>query len=450
GATGGTTTQPTLAQSPLFLASQLDPALEGTAGANVVIAAQLNDDNGDGSIDGNDDVDLVSGSDENQPIQVHLNLGPGQGFETFSIAGGGPIARMVDLAVTDIDGDGLPDVAVLVNDTGFVPVTGASLRGAVVLLFAPADTRNALAWQEVTISATFVLPCDDTGLTEFTVADFDGTNGPDFAVASNEEDDAGGNPQKNIRLYSNPGGAQARNGGLWTESTITTDAVKVQTVSAADIDQDGDLDIVATFPSARTFNIRWQINPLAETVAAGGNGPAAVAAGNWARRILGQQGEVDPENVGGDFISVGDIDGDTYPDVAVAHAGLSVIRWFENPSSAANPARVTQQTFPWQVFNIGELQSGVIIDQLQLVDMDNNGSLDCFVTASGNMLGLQRGTNVFDIWFAFSIVATNPVADIGQAAVVDVDKDGLIDIVAPLDRPGLTQDQILLFTRLTP
>lgn len=436
---GGTTSRSTVIPAPIYVTDQADPVLEATAGAKVVVAAQLNDDNGDGVIDGNDWIDFVSGSDESQPVQIHLNQGGGRSFRTLTVAGGGPIARLIDIKVADLDLDGRPDLAVLVNDTGFTPVQGAKLRGAVVLVFAPPDPTDALSWSTVTIAQPFVLPCDGTGMTGFDVADFDLDGLPDLALGSNEEGDV----EKYIRLYRNPGppvGAEVRDlkyRNNWTASVITIDAVPFRSLKAADIDGDGDLDVVATFPTAKTYNTRWLINPAIP------NGAAAV--GNpWARKVVGQQQD------GGDFLDVADIDGDGDPDVVVAKVAEGLVQWFENPDRPADGVNVVaQQNFPWNVYNLGRFQTGYTIEGLQLVDLDNNGTVDCFATAGGNLVGFQRGLQLYDWWQAFVIASVNPVARVGRCAFVDLNGDALIDIVAPLDRDGLTQDQILIFTRLT-
>ncbi len=429
-ATSGSTSSSTntTITPPSFQTSALDPQFETTAGAKVVAVADMN---GDGF------PDVVSGSDESQPIQLHLHNGLPVSFNLFTIAGGGPIARMIDLRIADFDSDGNPDVAVLVQDTGFVPVVGASIRGAVVLLFAPSDPTNVLSWTEVTISATFVISGDGLGLTAFEVADIDGDTRPDIVLASNETGSA-----SNIRLYFNPGGATARNGGSWIESAapVEADVNPIRTLVVGDLDQDGDTDVVAGFPQAKTANIRWLVNPLVEA------GPVATFTGAWTRRFVGQQAEVDPNNQGADLLDVEDINNDGFPDVAAAHAGLGVVQWFENPGAGF----ISLQTFPWRVFDIGQLQNGVVINQLQLVDLNLDSQVDVFVTASGNMVGFQPGAQVQDRWLGFSILATNPVADIGRAAFADVNFDGRRDIIAPLDRPGVSQDQFLIFTRLSP
>jgi len=436
GGTGGTgmgsggaisTTQPNVIAAPSFTSSQIDPVLEATAGARVIVAADM---------DGDGLVDFVSGSEENQPIQIHRRItADALEFETFTIAGGGPIARMVDIEVADFDADGNPDVAVLVNDTGFVPVMGATLRGAIVILFAPDDPTDVLSWVEVTIGDTFFLPSDADGMVDFAVADYDNANGPDFMLASNEVNDA-----KNTYLYRNPGPAQARSGPQWQRTTVNMDVVTISAIEPADIDNDGDVDLVAIHPEAKTFSIRWYVNPLVEA------GAGVLAAGNWERRIVGQQSEVNPDNQGGDFMDIADIDGDGDLDVAVAHVGLGLVQWFDNPG----PALTGVQTFPWEVFNIGEVMTGAVINQIQLVDLNLDGQVDLFLTASGNFVGMQPGNELRDVWNAFAIAGTNPIAEIGKVAFTDVNGDGLLDFAAPLDRVGLTDDQFLLFVRTSP
>lgn len=423
GTAGGglsATTQNVTIASPLFSAVQLDPILEATAGAKVIVSVDLD---ADGLID------FVSGSDESQPIQFHRRTSPtAVAFDTFTIAGGAPISRMIDLEVADLDGDGRLDVAVLIKDTGFVPVTGANIRGAVVLLFAPVDRTNGLAWVAVTIDDTFTRPGDDPGMTSFAVADVDGINGPDIILGSNEIMDT-----KNILLYRNPGGAAARTGANWAVSTITFDAVEVEAIESTDMDGDGDPDVVAAFPTAKSLNVRWLQNPRVES-------GAASVVNFWTRRIVGQQQD------GGDVLSLGDIDGDGDNDVAVASVSDALVQWFENPGIGI----VQQQNFPWRVFNIGTLQAGVSINQVQLVDLNLDGQLDAFVTASGNVVGFQPGSDIQAVWQAFSIVGTNPVATVGRTAFNDVDGNGLLDIILPLDRDGLILDNFLILLRLTP
>lgn len=437
----GATTQPAAISGPLFSVRQIDPILESTAGARVIVAADFNADG---------QMDFVSGSAESQPIQLHLRIPGTQDYNTFSIAGEIPISIMYDVQVADFDQDGRLDVAVLVNNTGIIPVAGANKRGAVVLLFAPPDPSDAISWTQVLINATFLLPNDDTGMTDFAVADIDGQNGPDVVLGSNEVAAGGNTATKRIYLFQNPGPANARNGAAWigpdfaATFPIISEAPPFEQLELSDIDRDGDIDVVGTFPTALSSNIRWMVNPLVPT------GVGAVAAGNWVDNIIGEQRQLtqpgDQQVPGADFIAVGDIDGDGDIDLASGFEQLRLFQWFENPG----PALVALQGFPWKVYNIGELNEGVTMNQLQLVDLNLDGQLDAFVTASGNMVAFQPRTNIQDYWQPISITSTNPIATIGRCAFVDENGDGLLDIVAPMDRDGVTLDQFLILTRLSP
>ncbi|MEK6642580.1 MAG: VCBS repeat-containing protein [Planctomycetota bacterium] len=440
GSTSVSTSQPATIAGFGFSIVQLDPLLESTAGARVIAAADMN---GDGLID------FVSGSAESQPIQVHLRTGAAVEFSTATIAGGAPISTMYDLGIADFNGDGRPDVAVLVNDTGFVPVTNADKRGAVVLLFAPldpAETGNGLAWASVTINETFILPNDETGQTDFAIADMDGVNGPDIVLASNEITTALDSATKRVYLFQNPGGAAAENGGNWTSTTsaLISDVPGVKSVKVADMDGDTDLDVVVTYPSAKSQNVSWLINPLLES------GLAALTAGNWVSRTIGEQRELtqpgDVQVPGADFLGLGDIDGDGAIDAVVAHQSLGVIQWFRNPGNSV----VQLVNFPWDVFNIGTTTTGSTLNQVQVVDLDLDGTLDVFITGSGNMAGFERRADVQDYWQPFTITGSNPVATIGKCAFSDVDGNTLLDIIAPMDRAGITNDQFLIIQRLTP
>jgi hypothetical protein len=430
-----TTSQPATIPGFAFTVRQLDPLLESTAGARVVVPADMNRDGL---------IDFVSASAENQPIQLHLRKGSAVDYTTITIAGGAPISTMYDLAVADFDADGLLDIAVLVNDTGFVPVTNADKRGSVVLLFAPADTANALAWQMVVLNFTFALPNTQTGLTEFAVADMDGTNGPDIVFASNEITSGVFTATKRVYLLRNPGGASARNGINWlpTTSPVYSDVPEVKAVEVSDMDADGDLDVVVTYPTAKSQNISWLVNPLVES------GMAATTAGAWVARTVGEQRQLnqpgDEQVSGADFIGVGDIDGDGAPDVVSAFNQIGVVQWFQNPGTAT----VQQVNYPWNVFNIGKTSASTL-NQLQLVDLDLNGTLDVFVTGAGNMAGFERRSDVFNYWQPFTITGTSPVATIGKCAFSDVDGNGRLDIIAPMDRDGVTNDQFLILLRLT-
>jgi len=412
-------TQPAAIQGPRYAPALLDPLFESTAGAKGVVM---------GDIDNDGLLDAASISDESQPVQIHLRNADTGLFDTLSIGGAAPISRTVDIEIADFNSDGRLDVAVLINDTAFVPPPNTDREGAVAILLQGADPRNPFMWTRV-VPANMRRGGDSIGYTDMVVADYDGVLGPDIIFLSNEPDSV-----RNVFLFPNPGPARVTDESTasWVGNAIEIDASDIMRIENADVDLDGDTDVFMCAPPAKSFNIRWLRNPLAES------GVAAVTGGRWTRRIVGQQQD------GGDVIAAGDIDGDGDVDLAASRADIKLTQWFRNPGVTALASEVFP--IPWEVFNIGALNSGDI-NQVRLADLDSDGTLDCFLTASGNVVGFQRQEDVENYWTPFSILATNPVAEIGKVGFADFNGDDRLDFLAPFDREGLAQDQFVIFGR---
>ncbi len=131
-------------------ALQVDPTGEDTAGFNEVVSADMN---GDGL------VDLITAAYESQPIQVHLQQRDADGtisFQSFSVAGSGPIVRVSELRVADMDQDGNLDIIMSILDNGFtVADQCASQQGSIIILFAPPDPSDSLDWEEFNLTRNF-------------------------------------------------------------------------------------------------------------------------------------------------------------------------------------------------------------------------------------------------------------------------------------------------------
>ncbi len=414
-------TQPADIAGPRYRVSQLDPLFEATAGARAVRIVDVDRDGLN---------DVVSISSESQTVQIHLRNAVTRLFETSVIAGGAPLSRMTDVEVADFNQDLRPDLAVLVENTGYAPPSGVSRIGAVVLLFQGADATNVNQWTQISLAFTLN---GSGGLTDLAVGDFDGVNGPDVLILSNEVADNQGDPDTFARLFFNPGAALATTPGAWVNADIDADIADMVSVDVRDIDQDGDWDAVIGVPSAASFNVRWLENPLIPA------GVAAARAGDWTPHMIGQQAG------GADVVAIGDIDEDGDLDAAVGHTAFGLVQWFRNPG--ADTLRQETRPVPWEVFNIGSISGSAAINQLQLLDIDGDGHLQCFITASGRAYGFKRQQNVEDYWAMYAIFNTDPVAVIGVIDIDDLNADGLLDFVAPLDRDGLTRDQFVLFTR---
>ncbi len=475
-----------------FRAIQVDPKAEDTAGPQFVAHGDFNNDGR---------VDLVSAWNESQPIQVHIQQEPDVFgsifFATVPLGGTTPIAYTSDLKVADMDQDGFDDVVVLVKDTGLVPQCDLSredcdvtenggfledaLQGAIVIFFNPQDPTGA-PWEGITLPQSVLagtsegeLP-ETGGYTSLDVGDIDNINGPDIVVALNSpEGDPAEEPETNrVDFYPNSGGATARNAENWARFTIHQDRPQVSDVRITDVDDDGDNDVIATFPDARNSNIRWIPNPL--SFGADGN----------VRELWPPHAPIGQIATNANVIELGDIDGDGREDVMVRSSAGKVIQWFRRPESPS-PTFIRS---PWQVFTVAEFAERAP-GAIALGDLTGNGQLDAAIAAEGAVAWFTPFSSTdpnskFDLWRESLIIddgpppeadaGADPQADpattvdpaTGQTVVtdpnanpqatggtlvntmliVDVDGDGRNDIVGTLDRnalSGLSNDALVLF-----
>lgn len=331
----------------------VDPVLEATAGAKAIA---LGDINNDGL------TDVVSISAESQPVQIHLRRPLSIGFDTYSIAGGAPISVAVDVKLADLNGDGKLDIIVLVNDTGFEPPANASKVGAIVMLFQGADPREPADWTQIPAAgvptiASLSLASDDLGATTMEVGEFDGVNGPDIVVLSNETD------AHRVRLLQNPGPAEAMDPTAWLSAVIEQDTtgISLQQSRMTDLDRDGDLDIVLAAPEAKSFNLRWLQNPLVQLTA-----DNSVTTPTFIPDTINPRFEA---TAGAKAVAIGDIDGDGTTDLA-------------SISSESQPVQIhlrSPLTGKFETISIAGGAPLAIMQTIALADFNGDGRLDIAV-----------------------------------------------------------------------
>jgi hypothetical protein len=478
---GGSTSNDFLATGQtlsFFTAVQVDPQSEDSAGPQFVVAEDLDNDGY---------LDLVSAWNQSQPVQIHLQRRSATGdisFETVTLAGNIPVVRVAGLGVADFDMDGAPDIAVLVKQSGLAdagcleaesPAEGG-YAGVVIVYLAPAaaaETNQALAWRETPIGASLLAgltkanpgPPEEEGYTSMVLGDLDMDGAVDLVVAWIGA--CGGDPE--VLTFTN-GGPGAVRDGTWSVSAIADpfpkgplvqdeeglDPVRVKDVALGDVDNDGDPDVIATYPDAGSLNIRWYRNPVVDIA-----DDYHVSIAEWQTGVVGQVSpKAEFEDLGGaDIIRVGDVDRDGLLDVVVRSSGGRVIQWLKGPGFQATTAPLPN--IPWRVYTLAEFTERTP-EGLAVGDLNLDGQPEVIVSASGGLLFLdaQAAPSVYDQWTEQLIVddiapgqpgdspaTTDPNVTSAEIAgttfinsilVVDLDGDGANDLVATFDRSGLS------------
>ena len=424
-----------------FTAFQLDPIEEDTAGPKFVAHGDVNQDGL---------TDLVSGWNQSQPIQLHLQERDETGaisFRAITIAGTSPVAVIAGVEFGQINDDGWLDIVVLVKGTGSAgwcpkspPQEISRLEGEIIVYFSPGNPgliADGDSWTQMILYNPYVADRwihnqfpgsewvsfdelkahpENAGFTALAVGEMDGNPGDDIVVALNpgECKELGQEPPINtVDLWLNPGPGLSGMPSAWgvpadlplsggVPISIMLDAPRVTDIALDDIDDDGDLDIVAAYHDSISLNVRWARNPLVAggyvAATAGGsdgdvdrcvegpndglpcpNGDIDCAGSEDGACIAGQcvgganpgadcqdstgcDGEDDgkctatswhyvPDNweirpIGqvdshANVVAIGDVDGDGFEDIAVRSTIGRLVQWFRRP----NPLTV-QPEFP--------------------------------------------------------------------------------------------------------
>jgi gliding motility-associated-like protein len=285
-------------------------------------------------------------------------------FTAADIATSADYARSVFAA--DMDGDGDMDI------------------------LSASTNDDTIAWYENDGNANPTWTADDIttsadGATSVFAADMDGDGDMDI-VSTSENDDT-------IAWYENDGNANP----TWTKVDIDTNADGARSVFAADMDGDGDMDIL----SASIFDntIAWYEND--------GNANPTWAAAN-----------IDTSARSARSVFAADMDGDGDMDIVSANFNDHTIAWYENDGNA-NPtwtkAVIGGTADVWSVF---------------AADMDGDGDMD-ILSASWSpsaITWLENDGNANPSWAAANI--TTDVNGARSVFAADIDSDGDMDIVS--------------------
>jgi hypothetical protein len=445
--------------------------LDATNDAQDTLAVALGDMDGDG------DLDLVTGNWNSTRNRLYLNNGTANPFDGVN---GTDITADADqtrsIALGDVDGDGDLDVIVgnfnqpnrLYRNNGtadpFNGVTGTDIT-------ADADRTYAVALGDVDGDGDLDMVAGNDGANRFylnsaTADPFSGVSGTDItagtlatgAIAFGDMDGDGdldlvaGHWGEGNHLYLNNGTADPFSGVTGVQ--ITADTYHTVAVALGDVDDDGDLDVVAGNTSSqvnRLYLNNGTANPFfgvtgtditadahpTRAIALGdmdGDGDLDVVAGNdgQANRLYLNNGTSDPFSgvTGADItadahstyaIAHGDVDGDGDLDVVAGNYGPS--RLYLNNGTSTPFSGVTGTN----------INADALVETLAIAlgDVDGDGDLDMVAgnNDTGNRLYLNNGTaNPFNGVTGIQITAD---AQSTRAIVLgDVDGDGDLDVVA--------------------
>lgn len=452
---GGSNFLSTGATGSFFRAIQVDPRAEDSAGPQFVTSADLNGDGLD---------DLVSAWNQSQPVQIHLQRRSGTaiGFETVTLPSRTSTVTVSGLEVADFDNDGNIDIAVMSKRTtlgsggclGNQDVDEDEESGLISLYMGPADpatVNQALAWTEVSIGSSQLqgTSIDSTvpeagGFSSMRIGDINLDGNPDIVAAWNTPCDPAVTTE--VLLFTNPGGSGGVRAGSFAASTILNEVPTgafIVDVAIADIDGDGDQDIVATFPDANSMNVRWFRNPLIDTP-----DDFHVSDGEWHTGTIAQVATQ------ASIVRAADIDEDGNVDLVMRSASGQVVQWLRGRGEESTTLPVGG--IQWQVYTIAEF-TGRSPQSMAVGDLTGNGDMDLAVSAQGALILLSPTSGVFNLWSSDVIIdegsgdsegGGEANAFMNSVQVTDLDGDGRNDILTTLDRntgSGITSDALVWF-----
>ena len=344
-----------------------------------------------GDLDGDGKPDLVVANSGSNTVSVYLNTATSGSINTSSFApkvdfvtGLGNGLGPTSVIIGDLDGDGKPDLAI------------ANFSGNAVTILRNTASSGSIGTGSFAARVDFIVSSPYS----LAIGDLDGDGKPDLAVASYSS-----NTVSILRNTSISGSIDASSFAAKVGFTTGTGPINV---AIGDLDGDGKPDL------AVANNTSGSVSILRNTATIGSIGVSSFAAKQ--DFTSGTQTY---------FLTIGDLDGDGKPDLAVANQSSGTISLFRNTSTSGS-------------FGAGSFASKVDFTctgsvSVAIADLDGDGKPDLVATSNSNTLSVFRniatngsiGTSSFAAKVDFA-TGTAPTS----VAIGDVDGDGRPDLVA--------------------
>ncbi|MEX1231984.1 MAG: VCBS repeat-containing protein [Planctomycetaceae bacterium] len=292
-------------------------------------------------IDGDGDLDLTNPDIQNKSTStLHWFDNNGDGEFTRRVIHDGEPGWFERHAIGDINGDGLPDVAIVNNQKGQV------------VWFANHEKPAEHKWQR------YVITLECPAAYDVALGDFDGDGDLDAATA--------GFSSNLVTWYENPGNAEPNE--AWTRRVFDENMPEARTMRGADINGDGKIDLLATAVRRDGDSINAQISQVVWYENSG-----ELPAKPWIKHII------DYEHSAAVHGNPVDLDGDGDLDVVMAH-GMRVdvepdierheIVWYEQ--------RADGDQIVWTRHRVGPLPYAF---EANAADLDDDGDRDIIATS---------------------------------------------------------------------
>ena len=344
-----------------------------------------------GDLDGDGDLDLAATASASDDVSWWENdtIHRGALFDlSHQVASGD---QPEGIALADVDGDGDLDL-----------VGGRQGTANDLSWWENDGTPAAGAWSEHPIGDPFTPP---DGLA---AGDLDGDGDTDVVAGSFVS-------AVELSWWENDGTPAA---GTWTEHVLDATAESVRTIELADLDRDGDLDVV--FVEANLDAVRWLEN----------DGSPCAPSCAW------PQHDIDAAFSLPTYLAIADLDADGDPDVIGQSSLDDLLVWWANDGTPADGG--------WSEHDIDSVSGGGC--PVAAADLDGDGDLDV-VSCSSSDASLRwfanDGTPANDsAWAAQGPIVPGPTS-IQDVVVADLDADGDPDVAIAVPLNATVEEQFL-------